>query len=82
LSFIICIPTRFEGDQIKEDKLARAHDVGFWCGHLKETDHLYDLDMEGEDNIKMYLTEWENMDWINVAKGREKLHFLVLFVML
>jgi len=49
---------RIEGNQIKDDKLARKHGMAFWWGCLKETDCLDDLDMEGEDIIKMDLTEY------------------------
>jgi hypothetical protein len=77
---MISVPARFEGDQIK-DKVARACGRGFWWGHVKETDHLDGLDMEGEDNIKMDLTELENMNWINVGTVREKWHVLVNMVM-
>jgi hypothetical protein len=48
---------RIEGDQIKDDKLAREHGMAFSWGCLKEAVRLDDLDMEGEDVIKMDLTE-------------------------
>jgi len=49
---------KIEGDQIKDGKLAREHGMAFWWGCLKETDCLDDLDMEGEDIIKLDLTEY------------------------
>ena len=55
-SFMFCASTRIEGGQIKDNKMARAHGTVFQWGRLKETDHLDDLDMEGEDTIKMDLT--------------------------
>jgi hypothetical protein len=53
-SFVFATSNRIDGDQIKDNKLAREH--GMEC--LKETDCLDDLDMEGEDIIKMDLTEY------------------------
>jgi len=47
-----------EGDQIKDDKLAREHGMAFWWRCLNETGCLGDLDVEGEDIIKMDLTEY------------------------
>ena len=46
---MICTATRYEGDQ-------KSRRTG-WQGHLKETDYLDDLGMEGEDNIQMDLVE-------------------------
>ena len=40
----------------------------FWWENLKEKSHLKDLDVEGETNTELDLTEigWEGMDWIHL----------------
>jgi hypothetical protein len=47
-SFVFGTSNRTEGDQIKDDKLAREHGMALWWGCLKESDRLDDLDMEGD----------------------------------
>ena len=46
--------------------------AGFWCGNLREKDHLENPD-RWEGNIKMDLQEvqWGRMDWTYLAKDRD-----------
>ena len=55
-------------------------DAGFWCGNLKERDHLKDL---GVDSIKIdpIDTGWEGVDWTYVAQDRNKCQALLNAVM-
>lgn len=43
--------------------------IEFWLEDLEERDHLVDLSLDGEDNIKTHRKEtgWKGMDWINLA---------------
>jgi len=51
--------------------LYRAY-IGFWCGNLRERDHLEDPGVDEKDNITMDLQEVEcgGMDWIELAQDR------------
>jgi hypothetical protein len=46
---------------------------GFWWGDLRERDNLEDR-RRSRDNIKMDLQDvgWRNMDWTDLAKGRDR----------
>jgi len=54
---------------------AEVH-TGFWCGGLREGNHLEDLRV---DNINMALREVGRggMDWIDLAEDRDWLRALV-----
>ena len=56
--------------------------TGFWCGGLRERDHLEDPGIDG-DNIKMDLQELGcgGMDWIKLAQDRDRWRELVNAVM-
>jgi hypothetical protein len=53
--------------------------TGFWWGKLRERDHLEDLGVEGEDNIKIDLQDvgWGSMGWIDLAQYRNGWRALV-----
>jgi hypothetical protein len=57
--------------------------TGFWCGNLREGDHLEELKRKWEDNIKMDIREVGRgaMVWIDPAQGRERWRGLVNAVM-
>jgi len=57
--------------------------TGFCWGYLRERDHMEDLRLRWEDNIKMDLREVEfwGMDWIDVAESRDIWQTLVNAVM-
>jgi hypothetical protein len=48
--------------------------TGFWWGDLRKIDHLEDLGVDKEDNIKIDLQEvlWGGMDWIDLAQDRDR----------
>jgi hypothetical protein len=50
---------------------------------LKGRDHLEDLGIEVEDNIRMALRDigWEGVDWIHIGQDRYQQHALVNMVM-
>jgi hypothetical protein len=56
--------------------------TGFWCGDLRERDHLEDPGVDGENNIKMYLQEvgWGGIDWIDLAQDTVRWRALVTVV--
>ena len=57
--------------------------TGFWWGNLRERDHFGRLRRRWEDNIKMDLQEvgCGDMDWIELAQGRDRWRALVNAVM-
>jgi len=57
--------------------------TGFWCGNLRERDHLGDPDLDGRIILKMYLQEvgCGGMDWIELARDRDRWRALVAAVM-
>jgi hypothetical protein len=48
--------------------------TGFWWGDPKEVDHLQELRVMGEDNIKTDRQEKERIriDWIDTAEDRDR----------
>ena len=48
--------------------------TGFWCGNLRERDHLEDPRCRSEDNIKTDLRNvgCEGMDWMEFAQDRDR----------
>ena len=66
------------GDQIKKNAVSRACSMylerrGAYrvlVGNLVKRDHLHDLSIDGENNIKIDLPEvgWGNMVWIDLAQ--------------
>jgi hypothetical protein len=50
----------------------------FWCGDLREEDHLKDPGDRWDDNIKMDLQEvgW-GTDWIDTSQDRDRWRALV-----
>jgi hypothetical protein len=57
--------------------------TGFWWGNLMETDHLEDLGLDGKVILRFILKEigWEGMNWIDLAKDRDKWWAVVNVVM-
>jgi len=53
--------------------------TGFWCGNLREGDHLEEPRRKWEDNVKMDLGEVGPgaMVWIDPAQSRDKWPALV-----
>jgi len=51
--------------------------TGFWCGDLRERDHLENLGIDGE-NVKMDLQEvgWDR-DWLDLAQDKDRLRVVV-----
>jgi len=57
--------------------------TGFWCGNLRERDHLEDPGLDGRINTHMDLHEvgCDGMDWIDLAQDRVRSRALVNAVM-
>ena len=57
--------------------------TGFWWSDLREGDHLEDLGVSWEDNIKMDLqvVGWGGMDSVDLVQGRERWQVLLNVVM-
>jgi hypothetical protein len=56
--------------------------TGFWCGDLREGDHLGDPGVDGRIILKWIFKNWEGgMDWIHLAQDRNRWHALVNAVM-
>jgi hypothetical protein len=55
---------------------------GFGCETWGEKEHSEDLDVDGENNIKMDLQEvrWKGMDWIDLNQVRVRWRALVIAV--
>jgi hypothetical protein len=53
--------------------------TGFWWGTLRKRDHLEDLGVDGMMLLKLIfkMWGWGDMDWINLAQGRERWRALV-----
>jgi hypothetical protein len=57
--------------------------TGFWYGNLRKRDHLEDLGILWEDNIKTDLQEmgWGGMGWIDLAQDTDRRQALVNMIM-
>jgi hypothetical protein len=56
--------------------------TGFWCGDLRERDHLEDLGVDGRIILKWIFKKWDGgIDWINLAQDRDSWRALVNAVM-
>jgi hypothetical protein len=56
---------------------------GFWCGDLRERDHLEDRGVDGRIILKCIFKKWDGggMDWIDMAQDRDRWLALVNAVM-
>ena len=56
--------------------------TGFWCGKLREGDHLEDPGVDERLIIKRIFEKWvEGMEWIDLAQDRDRWRALVNTVM-
>jgi hypothetical protein len=56
--------------------------TGFWCGNLREDDHLEDEGVDGRIILKRVLEKWaELMDWSDLAQDRDRWRDVVTAVM-
>jgi hypothetical protein len=56
--------------------------TGFWCGDLREGDHLEDPGIDGRIILKWIFKKWDgSMDWIDMAQDRDRWLALVNAVM-
>ena len=56
--------------------------TGFWCGKLREREHLEDLCVGGTVILKWVFRKWYGgMDWIDLAQNRNELQAFVNGVM-
>jgi hypothetical protein len=77
-SFMVCTLRQVSGDQIKKNEMVGASGVyggevhtGYWCGNLRERDHLEDLGVDGRIILKLiFRIGWESMDCIYLAQER------------
>jgi hypothetical protein len=53
---------------------------GFWCGNLKETDLLKEPGVDGRIILK-WIFEIGGMDWIDLAKDRDRRRAVVTAIM-
>jgi hypothetical protein len=63
--------------------LGRRHwHTGLWWGNVKEGNHLEDQDIYLVDNIKVdhKETDYEGVEWINVAEDSDKCHVVVIMI--
>jgi hypothetical protein len=46
---------------------------GFWCGDLREGDHLGDPGVDGRIMLNWIFKKWDGgMDWIELAQDRDR----------
>jgi hypothetical protein len=56
--------------------------TGFWCGDLREGDHLGDPGVDGRIILKWILKKWDGvMDWIELTQDRDRWRAVVNAVM-
>jgi hypothetical protein len=56
--------------------------TGFWCGDLREGDHLGDPGVDGRIILKWIFKTWDvGMNWIELAQDRYRWRDLVNAVM-
>ena len=56
--------------------------TGFWCGNMKEGDHLEDPAVDGKIILRWIFRKWDGgMDWIDLAQERDRWWALVNAVM-
>jgi len=56
--------------------------TGFWWGNLREREYLEDLGIGGRIILTLIFKKWDaGMDWIDLAKGRDRWWTLVNAVM-
>jgi len=56
--------------------------TGFWWGKLRERDHLGDPGVDGRIILRWIFRKWDGvMDWINLARDRDRWRALVNAVM-
>ena len=56
--------------------------TGLWWGNLKEKNHLEDLGVDGRIILRWIFRKWNGaMDWIDLAKNRDRWRALVNAVM-
>jgi hypothetical protein len=54
----------------------------FWCGDLREGDHLGDPGVDGKTTFKWIFKKWDgDMDWIELAQYRDRWWAVVNAVM-
>jgi hypothetical protein len=56
--------------------------TGFWCGDLREGDHLEDPFVDGRIILKWIFKKWDGgMDWIDMSQDRDRWRAVVNAVM-
>jgi hypothetical protein len=47
--------------------------IGFWCGNLRERDHLEDSGVDGAIILRWIFRKWNGgMDWTDMAEDRDR----------
>jgi hypothetical protein len=56
--------------------------TGFWCGNLRERDHLQDPGVDGTIILRWIFRKWNGgMDWTDMAQDRDMWRAIVNVVM-
>jgi len=57
--------------------------TGFWCGNLRERDHLGESGVDGRIILRWIFRKWDvgGMDWIEVAHDKDRWRAVVNVVM-